>query len=73
MSGRRKGRGGKARKGCRSIVTLLHERTDEDMFMCRRELRGKRLGCWCVPRFPCHAMVLAEVANSAESEFTKFD
>jgi hypothetical protein len=28
----------------------------------RRELRGKVLGCWCAPR-PCHADVLAAVAN----------
>lgn len=29
----------------------------------RQELRGKVLGCWCAPK-PCHADVLAEVANS---------
>jgi hypothetical protein len=29
---------------------------------CRRELRGKVLGCWCAPR-PCHADVLAAIAN----------
>jgi len=27
------------------------------------ELKGKRLGCWCHP-LPCHASVLAEIANS---------
>ena len=27
-------------------------------------LRGKRLGCWCVP-LPCHAQVLAELADAA--------
>lgn len=27
------------------------------------ELRGKRLGCWCVP-LPCHAQVLAELADA---------
>ncbi|MFD9700054.1 DUF4326 domain-containing protein [Lentzea sp. NPDC059081] len=26
------------------------------------ELRGRRLGCWCAP-LPCHAEVLAELAN----------
>lgn len=26
------------------------------------ELRGKTLGCWCYP-MPCHAEVLAELAN----------
>lgn len=29
----------------------------------KRELRGKVLGCWCVPN-DCHGDVLAEVANS---------
>jgi hypothetical protein len=29
----------------------------------RRELRGKRLGCWCAPR-ACHGDVLAEIANA---------
>lgn len=29
----------------------------------KRELRGKTLICWCSP-LPCHANVLAEVANS---------
>mmetsp|Transcript_13979 Transcript_13979/g.48173 ORF Transcript_13979/g.48173 Transcript_13979/m.48173 type:complete len:132 (+) Transcript_13979:434-829(+) len=28
-----------------------------------RELKGKRLGCWCHPG-PCHAQVLADAANS---------
>ena len=27
-------------------------------------LKGKRLGCWCVP-LPCHAQVLAEPADAA--------
>jgi Domain of unknown function (DUF4326) len=26
-------------------------------------LRGRRLGCWCVPE-PCHAQVIAELADS---------
>lgn len=26
-------------------------------------LKGKRLGCWCTPK-PCHADVLAELANA---------
>ncbi|HEX3133793.1 MAG TPA: DUF4326 domain-containing protein [Planctomycetota bacterium] len=29
----------------------------------RRELRGKRLGCWCAPR-ACHGDVLAQIANA---------
>lgn len=28
-----------------------------------RELRGKKLGCWCSP-LPCHGDVLAEMANA---------
>lgn len=27
------------------------------------ELRGKVLGCWCVPK-PCHGDILIEIANS---------
>jgi hypothetical protein len=26
-------------------------------------LRGRRLGCWCVP-LPCHAQVIAELADA---------
>jgi hypothetical protein len=26
-------------------------------------LRGRRLGCWCVPE-PCHAQVIAELADN---------
>jgi hypothetical protein len=28
-----------------------------------RELRGRRLGCWCAEGQPCHARVLAELAD----------
>ncbi len=31
----------------------------------RRELKGKRLGCFCKP-LPCHGDVLAAVADGAE-------
>jgi len=30
----------------------------------KRELRGKILGCWCLPQ-PCHAQILAEIVNKA--------
>lgn len=33
----------------------------------RRTLRGKVLGCWCSP-LPCHADVLAQIANSHEED-----
>lgn len=32
----------------------------------RRELKGKQLGCWCRLDQPCHADVLAEIANEDE-------
>ncbi len=31
----------------------------------RKELKGKRLGCWCKPA-ACHGDVLAEIAEGAE-------
>lgn len=31
----------------------------------RRVLRGKVLACWCSP-LPCHADILAEIANAPE-------
>ena len=33
------------------------------MRLVRQELKGKVLGCWCVPK-PCHGEVLARVANT---------
>lgn len=30
----------------------------------KKELRGKILGCWCRPEFPCHGDILLEIANS---------
>ncbi len=30
-----------------------------------KELRGKRLGCWCSPKL-CHGHVLAELANALD-------
>jgi hypothetical protein len=35
-----------------------------DLVAQARTLRGKRLGCWCVP-LPCHAEVIAEIADAA--------
>ena len=31
----------------------------------KKELKGKILGCWCVPQ-SCHGEVLAEIANSED-------
>lgn len=33
----------------------------------RRDLRGKRLGCWCAP-LACHGDVLAEIANGESAQ-----
>jgi len=30
----------------------------------KEELKGKILGCWCRPDFPCHGDILLEIANS---------
>jgi hypothetical protein len=30
---------------------------------CKKELKGKTLGCWCHPK-PCHGDVLARIANA---------
>lgn len=39
-------------------------RADQNLLeACRRELRGKILGCWCAPK-ACHGDVLVELANS---------
>ena len=34
-----------------------------DLLALLPALRGRRLGCWCVPE-PCHAQVIAELADS---------
>lgn len=31
------------------------------------DLRGRRLGCWCVPEL-CHARVIAELADAGYGE-----
>lgn len=33
-----------------------------DLLELLPDLRGKRLGCWCVPEL-CHAQVIAEIAD----------
>jgi hypothetical protein len=33
-----------------------------DLLAMLPALRGRRLGCWCVP-LPCHAQVIAELAD----------
>lgn len=29
----------------------------------KRELKGKKLGCWCGKGKPCHGLILARIAN----------
>ena len=29
----------------------------------KTELKGKRLGCWCFPKYRCHAEILAWIAD----------
>ena len=38
----------------------------EETVRARRELRGKRLGCWCAPHYACHGHNLAEIANCSD-------
>lgn len=35
--------------------------TREDI---RRDLKDKRLTCWCKPKLACHCDILAQIANS---------
>ena len=37
-----------------------------DLLALLPALRGRRLGCWCLPE-PCHAQVVAELADSLPS------
>lgn len=37
-----------------------------DLLALLPDLRGHRLGCWCVPQ-PCHAQVIAELADEPPS------
>jgi len=54
------------RDGSRGEVLAKYRRylIDRPELLARLpELRGRRLGCWCAP-LPCHADVLAELADS---------
>jgi hypothetical protein len=43
----------------------LEERPDLLERIAAGELSGRALGCWCVPALPCHAEVVARLANEA--------
>ncbi|QCX80003.1 hypothetical protein C9F11_32085 [Streptomyces sp. YIM 121038] len=52
--------------GTREEVVAMyrdHLLSRPDLLALLPELRGHRLGCWCVPE-PCHAEVIAELADS---------
>lgn len=51
--------------GTRAEVIAKYEkylRNRPDLMEALPELKGKLLGCWCAPK-PCHADVLARLAN----------
>jgi hypothetical protein len=35
-----------------------------DLLARLHELKGKRLGCWCKPKWACHGDVLVDLVNS---------
>ncbi|EGG13295.1 hypothetical protein DFA_11056 [Cavenderia fasciculata] len=45
---------------------IFHKDQNDLFLQAKRELKGKILACWCSP-LNCHAMVLAEIANSSVS------
>lgn len=54
------------RDGTRAAVIdkyRAHLLSRPDLLELLPALRGRRLGCWCVPQ-PCHAQVIAELADS---------
>ena len=48
------------------IEKFRNNLTEKQKIAIKRELCGKHLVCWCVP-LPCHANVLLEIANEANS------
>src|SRR3990167_4112592 len=54
--------GEEAREQCCLDFWHYMESNPQLVDSAKRELQGKKLGCWCYP-LACHAMVLAEFAN----------
>lgn len=46
----------------KAFVDVLQDRR-KIILDCLRTLKGKTLACWCEDGAPCHAKVLAELAN----------
>jgi len=58
------GRDGSREEVVAKYRTYLLDRPD--LLAMLPDLRGHRLGCWCVPEI-CHATVVAELADAATS------
>ena len=43
-----------------------HVRGSPELLRSLRELRGKRLGCWCAPK-PCHGDVLVKLVGELDA------
>ncbi|HUO40713.1 MAG TPA: DUF4326 domain-containing protein [Mycobacterium sp.] len=59
-----------ARDGTREEVVAKYRTyllSRPDLLALLPDLRGRRLGCWCVP-LPCHGEVIAEIADSFGAE-----
>ncbi|MFJ8351285.1 DUF4326 domain-containing protein [Streptomyces sp. NPDC094153] len=53
-----------------TVVDKYRRWLDQHADLVAREmpkLKGQRLGCWCPEGEPCHARVLAELADAAEA------
>lgn len=46
------------------LTRTLYKRVPFTIEDIKRELKGRRLFCWCPPGVACHAKVLAEIADS---------
>lgn len=63
------------RHGPRALVRfldMLAGLSAEHLAYLRAELRGRVLGCWCAPR-PCHAVILARLADGDELSAIRSD
>ena len=49
--------------GAVECFRILVESEPETIAEIKRELKGKLLACWCPLDKPCHADILAEIAN----------
>jgi len=65
IAAKREGVSDLAIRTARYLHWLLSQR--EYVARARAELRSKRLGCWCSPRY-CHGWVLAAIANCSDAE-----